>query len=144
MEIVVKRNTKTANSTIGELSILGNPFTCYTLEDQDRGLNNKMPLDEIQKAKVFGKTAIPSGRYQVTIDFSQHFGHDMPHILNVPDYGGVRIHSGNVPADTLGCILIGLDKGVDIITNSRLAFAQFYPILQAAIARNEAVYLTIV
>jgi len=144
MEIVVTRKTRTPRSTIGTLTIPGNPFTCFTLEDQDRGLNNKMPLSEIQKAKVFGRTAIPAGRYQVIIDFSDHFGTDMPHILNVPDYGGVRIHSGNVPADTLGCLLVGLDQGTDIITNSRLAFTSFYMVLKQAIDSGEAVYITIV
>ena len=144
MEIVVRRNTRTSVSTIGQLSIPGNPFTCYTLEDQDRGLSKTMPLDEIQKAKVFGQTAIPSGRYQVIIDYSDHFGKDMPHILNVPDYAGVRIHSGNVPADTDGCLLLGLNKGTDIVTNSREAFTQFYLVLKQAIDKGEAVYLTIV
>jgi hypothetical protein len=144
MEIIVKRVTRTAKSTVGELTIMGALFRCYTLEDQDRGLNNKMPVDEIQKAKVFGETAIPSGRYQLTIDFSPHFGHDMPHILNVPDYDGVRIHPGNVPADTLGCILLGKDQGPDAVWNSREAFAEFYPLLQQAISRGETVYLTIV
>lgn len=144
MEIVVRRTTRTAKSTIGQLAIPGNMFTCYTLEDQDRGLNKTMPIDEIQKAKVFGQTAIPSGRYQVIIDYSDHFGKDMPHICNVPDYAGVRIHSGNVPADTDGCLLLGLEYATDIVTSSREAFTQFYLVLKQAIDKGEDVYITIV
>jgi len=144
MEIVIRRTDKTSKSTISPLAIMGNPFTCFTLEDQDRGLSKNMPLSEIQSAKVFGRTAIPSGRYQVTIDHSTRFGHDMPHILDVPGFEGVRIHSGNTDADTEGCLLVGLEKGTDIVTSSRLAFTQFYILLKQAIDKGETVYITIV
>jgi hypothetical protein len=144
MDIVVTRQIRTSKSTIGQLIIPGNPFKCFVLEDQDRGLNNKMPLQEIKTAKVFGKTAIPSGRYQVTIDYSGHFAKDMPLLLNVPDYEGVRIHSGNTPQDTEGCLLLGMEHGTNIVTSSREAFAQFYPILKKAVEAKEPVFLTIV
>jgi len=144
MEIVVTRNIRTAKSTIGCLTIMGNAFKCFTLEDTDRGLNQKMSLVEVQQAKVFGKTAIPSGRYQVTINESQRFNRPMPLILNVPDYEGIRIHSGNTAADTDGCLLLGMDKGVDVVANSREAFTQFFMILAQALSNKETVYLTIV
>jgi len=144
MDIIVRRKTRTSISTIGVLTIMGNPFTCFTLEDQDRGLNNKMPLPQIKMAKVFGKTAIPSGRYKLTIDQSTRFNKMMPHVLNVQGFEGIRIHSGNTAADTEGCLLLGKDEGTNIITRSREAFAEFYPILNQALTRGEEVYLTIV
>ena len=144
MEIVVRRNVKTSKSTIGQLTVMGDPFNCFTLEDQDRGLNNKMNLTEIQSAKVFGGTAIPSGRYQVVIDHSDRFGVDMPHILNVPGFAGIRIHSGNTAADTEGCLIVGLEHATDIVTNSRLAFSQFYIVLKQALNKGETVFITIV
>jgi hypothetical protein len=144
MDIVVRRSIRSSKSTIGVLTIIGNNFTCFTLEDMDRGLNNKMPLQQIKMAKVFGKTAVPTGRYQVIIDQSVRFGCEMPLLLNVPDYGGVRIHSGNTAADTLGCLLLGKEHATDIVTSSRLAFSEFYPILKQAIDRKEAVFITIV
>ena len=144
MEIVVRRETRTSRSTIGRLTVVGQQFNCFTLEDQDRGLGQKMPIDEINKAKVFGQTAIPSGRYQVIIDFSQHFGKDMPHVLNVPGYQGIRIHSGNTPADTDGCIILGFQAGVDTVWESREAYTNFYPLLKQAIDKGDTVYLTIV
>ncbi len=144
MEIVVKRSIRTSKSTIGVFTIMGNPFTCFTLEDQDRGLSKSMPLAEIQQAKVFGATAIPSGRYQVIIDMSTRFGKEMPLLVNVPGFAGIRIHSGNTDADTLGCLVLGKEHATNIVTNSRVAFSEFYMILYQAIANNETVFITIV
>jgi len=144
MDIVVRRNIKTSKSTISPFTIIGNPFSCFSLEDVDRGLSSKMPLQQIKMAKVFGKTAIPSGRYQVIINESTRFGREMPLLLNVPGFSGVRIHPGNTSADTEGCLLIGKEHATDIVTNSRLAFAEFYIILKQAIDKGEAVYITIV
>ncbi len=57
----------------------------------------------------------------------------MPHILNVPDFTGVRIHSGNTSADTDGCILLGSTwAGKDFIGNSKNAFDIFFEKLKAA------------
>lgn len=144
MEIVLTRTQKNAASTIGRLAIVGLPFTCLTLEDVDRGLTKSMTLDQIQAIKVQNQTAIPAGRYQVTIDFSNRFQKAMPLLLNVPGYAGIRIHSGNTDADTDGCILLGTTQvNADFIGNSVLAFTQFFPLLQQALDRNETVFITI-
>ena len=120
MKIDVKRFEFGDNYTIGRMSIDG-IFFCYTLEDK------------VRAEKIKGKTAIPEGTYPVIIDRSIRFGKDMPHILNVPEFKGVRIHSGNTDADTEGCILVGLDwvKG-NFISRSRDAFNAFFPKLQQA------------
>lgn len=133
MKITVKRRWFTAKTTIGEMWIDGK-FECFTLEDLDRGPG---------AAKVFGQTAIPEGVYGVIINFSPHFGMDMPLLENVPGFQGVRIHSGNVAADTEGCILVGQTRGVDRIDHSRDAFHAFFPKLQAAISAGQTVELTV-
>jgi hypothetical protein len=69
----------------------------YTLEDVSRDV------------KVYGETAIPAGEYDIIVDYSHHFGKELPHILNVQGFEGVRCHGGNTAHDTLGCILIGKD-----------------------------------
>lgn len=129
MKITIKRLHKTENSTIGEMSIDGK-FECYTLEDVERD------------TKVFGKTAIPKGIYEVTMTMSNRFKKMMPLLLNVPNYTGVRIHSGNKAEDTEGCILLGQTRSIDLISGSRLAIDKFYPKLEAALKLGK-VYLTI-
>ena len=118
-------------STIGKLSI-GDQFSCYTLEDLDRQVRyDGSILPWSSDLKVAGETAIPYGEYEVIIDKSERFGKMMPHILNVPDFNGVRIHSGNTDKDTEGCILLGMGvKGEDLIYGSKDAVSQFTAILQ--------------
>lgn len=108
-QLKVLRETFTKKSTIGKL-FLGEDFFCYTLED---------PLRD---KKVYGETAIPEGTYQVIINYSPRFKKYLPLLLEVPGFEGIRIHTGNTPQDTLGCILVAQEKGNDIIYSSRPAF----------------------
>jgi hypothetical protein len=83
--------------------------------------------------KVLGKTAIPIGEYKLIVDASARFKQDMPHILDVPNFTGVRIHSGNTSADTDGCILLGSTwAGKDFIGNSKIAYNKFFEKLKKA------------
>jgi hypothetical protein len=142
MEIKLQRTIKTNLSTIGQLYI-GNVFQCNTLEDKDRGLSSTMSLDDIKKTKVQNLTAIPTGTYEVIIDHSTRFNKDMPHILNVPGFEGIRIHSGNTDEDTDGCILLGTaSEEANFISNSRDAYSAFFPKLQAGLKQGK-VYITI-
>ena len=136
MELTLKRTTFNPDCTFGTLSVNGT-FECFTLEDAYRQLDN----GTVDKWK--GRTAIPNGTYHVTIDFSARFGQPMPHVLDVPQFDGIRIHPGNTDADTEGCILLGRTKGIESIGESRLAFDAFFPKLQAALAAGEAVTLTV-
>ena len=131
MDIIVNRNLKTASATFGMLEI-PNFFRCYTLEDVER------------PEKIKGFTAIPKGKYQVILSYSPRFGRMMPLLLNVPNFDGVRIHSGNASGDTEGCLLVGLvmDLKAEVILNSRAAFDVLYPLLEKA-AATEKIWLTI-
>lgn len=95
--------------TLGGL-FLGNARIGYTVEDEDRHL-------EIGGEKVYGKTAIPRGRYRVVVDFSHRFQKNLPHILEVPGYEGVRIHGGNRAEQSLGCVLVGQIRTADGVAN---------------------------
>jgi hypothetical protein len=112
------------NSTIGELRVNGE-FECYTLEDPER------------EEKIPGETAIPGGKYEVIINHSQRFNKDLPLLLNVPQFEGIRIHVGNYPKDTDGCILVGQTRDTDFIGNSRVAFNELFEKLKAALQTEE-------
>lgn len=125
MELLLKRLHRTNKSTIGELFINGK-FECYTLEDVDRDLNHDGDLDDAREQKVHGKTAIPKGKYNVIINMSNRFKRQLPLLLNVKGFEGIRIHSGNTDADSEGCILVGRTRSVDFIGESRLAFTSLF------------------
>lgn len=128
MNLELNRKEFYPDRTIGGLYIDGE-FAYYTLEDCDRHL-------EEGGVKIPKETAIPRGKYKVTISWSYRFQKMMPHILDVPQFTGIRIHSGNYPADTEGCILIGLeyDAKTHAILKSRDAFNDFFPKLGEALA----------
>ena len=109
MKLQVKRTTLTDKSTIGELSIDGS-FFCYTLEDT------------VRAKKIPGETAIPTGTYKMSITWSPRFQKMLPELHNVPGFEGIRIHTGNYPRDTEGCLLLGFQKGADCIMASKAAF----------------------
>ena len=120
MKLDLIRKEFTTISTIGDLLIDGK-FYCYTLEDMYREKKKK------------GVTAIPYGTYEVVINFSNRFQKPMPLLLSVPGFDGIRIHNGNTADHTDGCILVGFTKGKDFIGNSKSAFTQFMPKLQAGL-----------
>lgn len=130
MELKLVRETYSKDSTIGKLYING-VFHCYTLEDM------------VRPVKIQNVTAIPKGKYEVIINFSNRFKQLMPLLLNVPNYDGVRIHWGNYSKDTEGCILVGSTKGVDFIGNSRQQYAKLLSILKSVISK-EKIFIEIV
>ena len=121
MKFRLARKWPSDKSTIGELSIDG-VFECFTLEDVVR------PAGE----KVYGKTAIPPGVYQLIVTHSPRFGRELPLLLEVPNFEGVRIHTGNKAEDTEGCILVGTGTETDTVTGSKVAFAQLMNKIQEA------------
>ena len=125
MRLTLIRIANRPTYCIGKLYIDG-VYVCDTLEDTDRGLSDIMDVEEIKKLKVYGKTAIPTGIYPVTITYSQKFKKNLPLLLNVKGYEGIRIHSGNTDKDTLGCILVGQNKEVGKVLNSRKMFNILY------------------
>lgn len=129
MEIVVKRETFSEDSTIGKMYINGE-FHCYTLEDK------------VRDVKIPHITAIPKGKYEVILNFSNRFQQVMPLLLNVPNFDGVRIHWGNYSKDSSGCILVGSTKGVNFIGNSKSQYAKLLIALKKS-AKGEKIFITI-
>jgi len=129
MELKLIRDTFTEDSTIGKLYI-DNVYFSETLEDK------------VRDVKIQNITAIPYGRYEVIINFSNRFQMQMPLLINVPNYEGVRIHWGNYSKDTDGCILLGTTRATNFIGNSKTAFGNFMSILKK-LSKTEKIFITI-
>lgn len=142
MELLLKRIAKKDSYTIGKLYIDG-VYTCDTLEDKDRGLKDSMSIEDIKKAKVYGETAIPIGTYTVSYTYSNRFKKMMPAVNNVKGYEGIRIHSGNTAKDSLGCILLGQNKEVGKVLNSRVTCDKVYAIIKKASDKGDKITITI-
>lgn len=125
MRLTLKRIANKKDYCIGKLYINGKYF-CDTLEDVDRGLDDTMTEEEIKEKKVYGKTAIPTGIYTVLLTYSPKYKKVMPLINNVKGYSGIRIHSGNTAKDTLGCLLVGKNTQVGMVTDSRNTYNALY------------------
>lgn len=135
MKLLLVREPSGDSCTHGKLYVNG-VFECFTLEDKDRKL-------ESGGEKIYGQTAIPRGSYEIIINFSQRFKRDLPLLLNVAGFSGVRIHAGNTSEDTEGCILVGSSRGDQRVNNSRVAFNKLFDQLDEAYAANEAISLEI-
>lgn len=135
MKLVLKRKYFTQKSTIGELYV-DDKYFCDTLEDYDRFL-------ESGGVKIAGKTAIPRGEYQVKMTMSARFGRVLPLLLDVPQFTGIRFHSGNTDNDTEGCILVGTKTSDDYIINSRKASDALNVLIANAIERGDDVTIEV-
>ena len=143
MEIRVKRIARKDGYTIGQMSLNGVYF-CDTLEDTDRGLKSTMSVDEILSKKRKGTTAIPTGKYDVILTFSPKFKRVLPLLLNVRGYEYIRIHHGNFPSSTDGCLLVGENKIKGQIINSRATLERLMSVLLECEKRKEKISITIV
>ena len=136
MEFKLQRIFSTPTSTIGVIywpAIDGalSPC-CFSLEDPGR------------KVKIPGTTGIPAGRYQVVVSRSNRFNRDLPEILSVPGFTGIRIHPGNTAEDTEGCILPGMQAGINGVLNSKTAFDMLLQRIRAALSSGSStVFITI-
>lgn len=114
-DLTLVRVAKTPQATFGVVKFTaGDPFA-VTLERP--WLNNKRQ-----------ESCIPAGTYRCQRVQSPKFG-DTFEITNVPNRSHILFHAGNVPEDSLGCVLVGerFDpvKGQNGITASREGFAEF-------------------
>jgi len=132
MKIHLIRDVFTPEFTLGRLTVNG-VFECFTCEDPVRQINGK-PVEEW---KIYGKTAIPRGNYITIINYSNRFKRELPLLLSVPGFEGIRVHSGNTAANTEGCILVGQKRTANGVALSRLAFEALFQKMEGAYTRHE-------
>ena len=130
-------------------------YFCDTLEPTWRNLNGIALKPEEVNAKysrqsgkvarkIPGHTAIPEGSYRVLITKSPHFKEWLPYVQGVPGFEGIRIHAGNYPDDTQGCILVGENKVKGMVVNSRIWLTRLMKRIQAAENQGEGIWITII
>ena len=153
MELLVKRVARRDEYTIGRLYINGVKFS-DTLEDCDRGLTQDMPLEEIKAKKVYGKTAIPTGTYEVDMNtispkfqarsWAKPYGGKLPRLIGVKGFEGVLLHVGNTASDSSGCLLVGKNSIKGMVTDSTKTFMSLMSkYLLPAKLRGEKITITI-
>lgn len=130
MTLLLQRMEATDGYTMGQLFVDG-WFEAFTLEDR------------VREVKVPKYTAIPAGRYQVKLTYSQRFQRTMPILLDVPNFVGVRIHSGNTAEDTEGCILVGQLRGEGAVYNSRPAIDALQRKIAETTAADQEVWIDV-
>ena len=149
MELFIDRKYKKERYTMSNLYVDGRWF-CNAMEPADRGLVSSMPLKEICGAKVSGRTAIPAGRYRVSLDvkspkFSTVKGYSwcggvLPRLAAVPGFSGILIHAGNRHADSRGCILVGLNTAKGWLSSSMKTLQRLHDVMRRA---GEPVWMTV-
>lgn len=130
MELLLQRKPSEGTWTHGDLFV-DDVWKCFTLEDV------------VRERKIHGQTAIPAGRYRVTLENSPRFGRDTLTINNVPDFSGVRIHGGNTDKDTEGCPLVGTQRHESGISNCKPALDSLKGDVKRALTNGETVWLQI-
>ena len=112
--LTLVRYTRTDEAILGSLYLNG-AFICYTLENEAK--------------------AIPCGMYTVQNSKSPKFNRELPLLYNaqVPASRGIRIHVGNTVASSSGCVLVGMCRNGDRLTESTPAETMI-----TMICRNES------
>lgn len=152
MKLLLNRHFKGETYTIGKLYI-DDEYFCDTCEDVDRALRQEMNMDEIEKIKIMHQTAIPTGKYKITLGvqspkYSQRKQYDfckgyLPRLIDVPGFEGILIHVGNKPGDSSGCILVGENKVKGQVINSTATFKKLYSKLKDAYEKGDDINIEI-
>lgn len=163
MELLLKRIARKSLYTIGHLYI-DDVYFCDVIEDTDRGADSSMKFTSVggnkgywttpegkKINKVPSETAIPTGRYEITLNVqSPKYAKKatwkafcdgyMPRLLNIHGFDGVLIHTGNTQKDSAGCLIVGQNKEVGKVVNSTVTFKNLYKKLKST---KEKIYITI-
>ena len=142
MEIKLIRKYYQAKYTIGRLYV-NNRFFSDCLEPPSQHLTERCSMDTIQNAKNKVYRAIPTGRYRILITRSRRFGRWLPLLMNVKGFEGIRIHAGNKPEDTRGCILPGFNRRKGYVLDSTRCVLTLVKMMTEAMEKGEKVFVTV-
>ena len=143
MNFLQIRKYKKPDYTISALTVDGD-YLCEVVEDQDRGLKDSDSLTHIQNVKVYGKTAIPTGLYEIDLTMSHKFQRVLPLFKDVKGFTGIRLHRGNTDEDSEGCLLPGENKIKGGVINSTHWEIEIIKLMLIAVKQNERIYWEII
>lgn len=147
--MIIELNTifKGDKYTISKLYIDGK-YYCDTIEDAVRDLHLECPYTSRGQScrcneKIYSETAIPAGTYKVIVTMSNKFGRELPLLVDVPHFLGIRIHRGNTSKDSSGCIIVGENKIKGTVINSTKYEIDITKKIKEAIANGENVEIIV-
>jgi hypothetical protein len=138
--LLLERVNLNLTSCEGNLYVNGKWF-CHTIEDAVRAKPGKWT----SKLKIYGKTAIPYGRYQVLVTWSGRFKRMLTGVFGVPDFEGIRIHNGTSELSSAGCVIVSYqaDAAGRKLFNNVAAMNDLCKLVEKA-QKVGKVYLTII
>jgi hypothetical protein len=145
MELGVFRKYFNENYTIGKFFI-DSRYLCDTLEDKVRDLQDKNhdgDFNDPGEGKVYGQTAIPCGRYSVSIVWWNKHQKFVAGINGVPGFTSILIHAVATAKDTEGCIGVGENKAKGRLVNGPYYSGLITDMVSKAIDAGERVFITI-
>ena len=152
MKLILKRIAKRKAYTIGRLYICdeskspltggdieGVEYLCDTLEPPCIEMKVDRTVEEVLNDKALLRSikpcAIPEGEFRVSMTYSPKYKTQLPLITGDSRFNslwqGIRIHAGNTAKDTQGCILVGENKVVGMVLNSRLTLTKVKNLLKS-------------
>ena len=149
MKVLIKRIFNNQKYCISHVYVDG-VYVCDAIEDTDRGWHNGMSDAYIRNNKVYAKSAIPVGEYNITLNivspkfnqkpyYNKFCNGKLPRVLNVPGFDGILWHRGRTEKDSAGCLILGYNTIKGQVTNSQQAFEKLYKILQEANKNGEKI-----
>lgn len=145
MEFTLIRKYLLPEYTIGKL-YHGSEYICDSIEDKVRELNDLNgdgDFDETGEGKVYSKTAIPAGRYQIKMVYWKKHSRLTPQLQNVPGFTGIYIHSGTTASDTAGCLIFGENKIKGGVIMSRFTVNKIEDMIRKSLRDGEEIWITI-
>lgn len=141
-ELVLERLYLKEDYTIGKLYVDG-VFFCNVIEDKVRDFNKDGDLLDEGEEKVSTFTAIPYGRYKVVVTYSPKFKRELPLLVDVPHFTGIRIHEGKGASNSHGCLILGENKVVGGVINSAQYVRELISWIKIQNGMGKECYITI-
>lgn len=107
----------------------------HTLEDEDRKI-------ESGDGKIVGKTAMPLGRFKLSLYQSPMHGL-VPLFHDVPNFSYTEIHRANHAEELKGCVAVGRMRTADGVADCQVVLSRIIDLMQAAEFDGEECWCTI-